>query len=105
VRVEQWVNEAEVLPHASAAVGHGGSGTTMSALAAGCPLVVVPLFGDQPYNAIRVAVAGPGVVAPVDSIGPRIELVLANDGYRAVVRRVADEMRALPPVDGFLDLA
>jgi UDP:flavonoid glycosyltransferase YjiC (YdhE family) len=102
VHVERWVDEAQVLTEASAAVGHGGAGTTLSALAAGCPLVVVPLFGDQPSNAVRVAVAGAGVVAAFDRIRESIELVLANDGYRAEARRVADEMRRLPPVDGFL---
>lgn len=102
VHVERWVAEADVLPLASAAVGHGGSGTTLSALAAGCPMVVVPLFGDQPSNAVRVATAGLGVVAPLDGIRARLELVLENDGYRAVARRIADEMRALPPVDEFL---
>ena len=46
VHVESWVSEPDVFARASVAVGHGGTGTTLSALAAGCPLVVVPLFGD-----------------------------------------------------------
>ena len=104
VRVEQWVDEPAVLAHASAAVGHGGAGTTLSALAAGCPMVVVPLFGDQPACAVRVAVSGTGVAAWMDAIGPAIERVLAVDSYRTTARRVANEMRALPPVDEFLTL-
>jgi UDP:flavonoid glycosyltransferase YjiC (YdhE family) len=103
VHVEQWVNEAEVLAHAAAAVGHGGAGTTLSALAAGCPLVVVPLFGDQPTNGVRVATAGAGVVSTIDGIGRSIELVLAEERYRETASRIADEMRALPPVDEFLE--
>jgi UDP:flavonoid glycosyltransferase YjiC (YdhE family) len=99
VHVERWVDEADVLAHAAAIVGHGGAGTTLSALAAGCPLVAVPLFGDQPQNAVRVAVAGAGVVATIDGIGAGIELVLQHDGYRAAARRIADEMRGLTPVD------
>ncbi len=102
VHVERWVTEPEVLAHASVAVGHGGAGTTLSALAAGCPLVVVPLFGDQPRNAVRVAVAGAGVVAPMDRIGACIELVLENDDFRDATRRIVDEMRTLPVVDEFL---
>jgi UDP:flavonoid glycosyltransferase YjiC (YdhE family) len=103
VHVERWVAEAEVLAHASAAVGHGGAGTTLSVLAAGCPLVGVPLFGDQPFNATRVAIAGAGVVASLDGIRAAVELVLEGDGYRARARRIAAEMSALPAVDTFLD--
>jgi UDP:flavonoid glycosyltransferase YjiC (YdhE family) len=102
LHVESWVDEAAVLAHASAAVGHGGAGTTLSVLAAGCPLVAVPLFGDQPYNAVRVAVGGAGVVTHLDGIRDALELVLADASYRDVARRAADEMRALPPVDAFL---
>ena len=57
VHVERWVPQADVLAHASVVVGHGGSGTTLGALGAGQPLVVVPLFADQPNNAARVAIA------------------------------------------------
>ena len=50
VRVARWVPQADVLPHARVVVCHGGSGTTLGALAAGVPLVVAPLFADQPQN-------------------------------------------------------
>ena len=102
VHVERWVTQADVLAHASVVVGHGGSGTTLGALGAGQPLVVVPLFADQPHNAARVALAGAGIVAPLDGIRAGIECVLADDSYRANAQRIADEMRALPPVDGAL---
>jgi UDP:flavonoid glycosyltransferase YjiC (YdhE family) len=103
VHVERWVDEAAVLAHASAIVGHGGAGTTLSALAAGRPYVAVPLFGDQPLNAVRVAVSRAGVVAPIDGIGPAVERVLADESYRQTSERIAAEMRALPPVDAALE--
>jgi UDP:flavonoid glycosyltransferase YjiC (YdhE family) len=101
--VEEWVSEPDVLAHASAAVGHGGAGTTLSVLAAGRPLVCVPLFGDQPMNAARVAAAGAGVVAAIDRIGESIDLVLHHSDYGETARRIADEMRSYPPIDTFLD--
>lgn len=101
VHVVSWVSEPDVLAVSSAAVGHGGTGTTLSALAAGCPLVVVPLFGDQPTNAARIAVSGAGVASSIDQIGDRIRLVLDGDGYRTTARVLADEMRAYPPVEDF----
>ena len=104
VRVETWVDEPAILGHASAVVGHGGTGTTLSALAAGCPLVGVPLFGDQPMNVASVAAAGAGVVSPLDGIRRGLDLVLGDERYRAAARRAADEMRQAPPVDRFLEL-
>jgi len=101
VHVESWVSEPDVLGVASVAVGHGGAGTTLSALAAGCPLVVVPLFGDQPYHAVRVAASGAGVPSSIDQIAERVNRVLSTDSYRDAARRMSDDMRAFPPVDDF----
>jgi UDP:flavonoid glycosyltransferase YjiC (YdhE family) len=102
VHVERWVaQEADVLGQAAAIVYHGGFGTTLGALAAGLPMVVVPLFGDQPQNGVRIASAGAGMVAS-DGIRGAIERVLGDHAYRRAARAIADEMRALPPTDGFL---
>jgi UDP:flavonoid glycosyltransferase YjiC (YdhE family) len=102
VRVERWIaNEADVVAQAAVVVSHGGFGTTLGVLTAGTPLVVVPLFGDQPQNAVRVAAAGAGVVASVAGIRAAVERVLGDDSYRTTARRIADEMRSLPPVDDF----
>jgi hypothetical protein len=103
VHVERWVSEPDVLAHAAAVVGHGGGGTTLSAMSAGRPLVTVPLFGDQPANGTRVAAVGAGVVAPIMDIGRSIERVLERDSYRAAAERVAAKMRLLLPVDGFVE--
>ena len=108
LRVERWVPQQDVLGHAAAAVVHGGSGSTLGAIAAGLPLVVVPLFADQPENARRVAEVGAGVSvepdreAPAATVAPlreAIETVLAEASYRERARALADELRALPPVD------
>ena len=60
--VVPWLPQARVLAHAAAMVGHGGFGTTMGALAAGVPQVVVPLFSfDQIVNGEHVEAVGAGV--------------------------------------------
>jgi UDP:flavonoid glycosyltransferase YjiC (YdhE family) len=102
VRVERWVPQAEVLAHASAIVCHGGSGTVLGALAAGVPLVVVPMFADQPRNAERIAAVGAGVVvAPPDpgAIRSAIQAVLAEPRYLGVAQRLRAEMLAMPAAD------
>ena len=61
VTVTPWVRHADVLPHCSAVITHGGHGTVMKALIAGVPLVLVPLGRDQPDNAGRVVHADAGI--------------------------------------------
>lgn len=50
-----------LLPRVSAAIHHGGVGTTAATLRAGIPSVVIPFFGDQPFWAWRLKQLG---VAP-----------------------------------------
>jgi UDP:flavonoid glycosyltransferase YjiC (YdhE family) len=52
VHVERWVPQSTGMAHTAAMVGHGGSGSTPAAMAAGMPLAVVPLFAE--------AMAAPG---------------------------------------------
>ena len=85
VRAERWIPQAEVFTEADAMVGHGGFGTTMGALLAGVPQVVVPLFADQPYNAQRIAGLGAGLTVALR--GPR---------ERARRRRAAARRARLP---------
>jgi UDP:flavonoid glycosyltransferase YjiC (YdhE family) len=108
VRIERWVPQQDVLGHAAAAVVHGGSGSTLGAIAAGVPLVVIPLFADQPQNARRVAEVGAGLAvepnrddldATVTPLRQAVETVLAEASYRDRARSLADELRAEPPVD------
>lgn len=105
VRIERWVQQAEVLSHASAVVCHGGAGSTLGALAAGLPIVVVPLFADHPYNAQRVAAVGAGVAAAPDArdIRDGISRVLETDSYRAAAQRLAGEMRSSPSTDAAVE--
>ncbi|HKY91105.1 MAG TPA: glycosyltransferase [Nevskiaceae bacterium] len=86
-----------IFPHAALAVIHGGHGTTTKALAAGLPLVVVPLGRDQLDNAARVVHAGAGVmVKPTASVArmrDAIARVLGDPAYRLAAQRLAEAMR------------
>jgi UDP:flavonoid glycosyltransferase YjiC (YdhE family) len=103
VHVEHFVPQADVFGHASLVVTHGGSGTTLGALAAGLPLVVVPLFADQPDNARRVAAVGAGVVAEPPGIREAIETVLGEAKYERAAQRLAQEIAWLPSTDAAFD--
>ncbi|CAE8607443.1 unnamed protein product [Polarella glacialis] len=55
------VPQLEVLKLCDAFVTHGGANSMHEALSFGVPLAVVPIFGDQPFNADSVARCGAGV--------------------------------------------
>jgi MGT family glycosyltransferase len=104
VRVERWIAQAEVMPHAAAMVGHGGAGTTLTALAAGVPSVFIPLFADQPLNARRVAALRAGIALhhgadSTPQLASAVEELLADPGYRERAVQLAEEIQTLPPID------
>lgn len=104
VRVERWLPQAEVVPHAAAVVCHGGSGTVRGALAAAAPLAVLPLFADQPDNAARVAALGAGLaLEDVAGMAAAVEALLSDGAYAAAAAAVAEDIRALPLVDAAVD--
>jgi MGT family glycosyltransferase len=93
VTVVEAAPHAEVLHHAAAVVTHGGHGTALKALAAGVPLVVVPLGRDQPDVAARVVHAGAGVRlgkgASTRRIGAAVRRVLDDPRHKEAAARVA----------------
>ena len=114
VHVEPWVDQDQVLGQADLVVCHGGSGTTFGALAAGLPVVIVPVFADQFANGDAVAKVGAGIVVdtgvggrgrrrppgPSDAarIRDAVATVLAGEVYRVAAGRIATEMAAAPSV-------
>jgi MGT family glycosyltransferase len=89
---------AAILPRASAVVAHGGHGTVMKALAAGLPVVCVPLGRDQKDVAARVVGIGAGLSVGRDASVARlrraIARVLDEPRFRENARRLADTLAA-----------
>ncbi len=120
VHVERWVDQAVALDEAEVVVCHGGSGTTFGALAAGVPVVIVPLFADQFANGTKVTEAGAGIVVEPGRAGPgggrhplgrgdapriaeAIETVRTRGSYGDGAQRLAAEMGSAPAADTLLD--
>ncbi len=102
VRVARWLSLRPVLQLADAVICHGGSGTTLAALAAGRPLVLVPQGADQFLNATACARSGvalvlaPGTYDGAD-VREAVNAVLAdNSPQRAAARRLASEIATMP---------
>ena len=106
VTVESWVPQTEVFPQASALVCHGGSGTMLGGLAAGLPMVITPLFADQPSNAEQVARIGAGIAVPnpdPNTLRSAIERLLSDETYRENARRIAKELENTPKIETAVD--
>jgi MGT family glycosyltransferase len=101
VELRDWASHDQVMPTVSAVVGHGGHATTMLALAHGLPLLVLPLFRfvDQPMVGRAVQDAGAGLTIAKSSsaqeIRGAVERLLADPGYAAGARRLAERIRDL----------
>jgi UDP:flavonoid glycosyltransferase YjiC (YdhE family) len=91
-----------IIPEAAAVITHNGHGTTLKALAAGVPLVCMPMGRDQNDTAARVVARDAGVRikpgASLESIRQAVQRVLDDPRYRAGARRlqnaIAAEVRA-----------
>ncbi len=92
----------QLLQQAAAVVTHAGHGTVIRALAAGVPLVCMPMGRDQNDNAARVAFHGAGVrvkpSATPDRIRAAVRGLLESARYRERARalgaRIAADARA-----------
>jgi len=82
-----------VLADASLVVSHCGHGTTIKALAAGVPMVCIPMGRDQNDTAARVVHHGAGLrlspKASVAEIRTAVQRVLDDDHFRANASRLA----------------
>jgi UDP:flavonoid glycosyltransferase YjiC (YdhE family) len=97
VRIESFVHQGDVLSSCDAVICHGGSGTTLGALAHGVPLVLVPQGADQFDNAARCLAAGVAVVIgpdelSADSVRTALRQVLDDPAFAHAARRVAAEI-------------
>lgn len=97
VRVLDWVPLSALLAASDAVIHHGGSGTTLTSLAAGVPQYVLPQGADQFLNAEIVAKCGAGaIVTPNDLDAQRLDALLGRTSMRAAAQAIAAEMTAQP---------
>jgi UDP:flavonoid glycosyltransferase YjiC (YdhE family) len=93
VQVVKAAPHSAVLREAALAITHGGHGVTIKSLAAGVPLVCLPIGRDQLDIAARVVHAGAGVrlehTAAAAEIAAAVEQVLGEASYREAAQRIA----------------
>lgn len=104
VQVVRAASHNEVLRRAAAVVTHAGHGTVLRSLAAGVPLVCIPMGRDQKDDTVRVMRLGAGVrvraSAAPEPIAAAVRRVLEDGQYAAAARRfaavLAEEARTRP---------
>lgn len=106
VHVVPSAPHAAILEHAALVITHCGHGTAIKALAAGVPLLCIPMGRDQNDTAARVVATGAGIRlspnSPASKIGPAVDRLLADPGYAAAAQRmaavIAEERRSVDVV-------
>ncbi|SOB88316.1 glycosyltransferase, MGT family [Sphingomonas guangdongensis] len=89
--------QAAVLRRCSAAVLHGGFNSVLDALAAGVPIVALPIAFEQPATAARVARVGAGrMLSPhrlsAAALADTLRAVIERPGYAQAARGLAAEI-------------
>lgn len=86
-----------IFPRAAAVVTHAGHGTIMRALAAGVPLLCMPMGRDQNDNAARVFHHGAGLrlkpTAGASKIASAVQRLLTEQRFRAKARTLGETIR------------
>lgn len=100
IRVYGTVPHAPIMARADLVITHAGHGTVIGALAAGVPLLCLPMGRDQPAVAERVARHGAGIVldpeSPADRIGDALRRALDEPGFADGARRLAAAIARYP---------
>lgn len=98
VTVVRSAPHAQILRHASLAVTHAGHGTVIRALAAGVPLLCLPMGRDQDDNAARVVARGAGLRLPptaaTAAIRTALERLLAEASFTTKAKHLGEAIRA-----------
>ncbi|MFC9977442.1 glycosyltransferase [Spirillospora sp. NPDC127200] len=96
VLVTATAPHSAALRHAAVTITHAGHGTAVKSLAAGVPLVCVPLGRDQSEVARRVELAGAGTIvgkrASSRAIARAVDRVLHDPSHRREAQRLAAEI-------------
>ena len=102
VLLYQRVAQTSLLPRCALFVTHGGNNSVQEAMQAGIPMLVVPIAGEQIYNAERVKWLGVGERANIDETDSHefcslIRAMLTKPDYRQAAEDIA---RKLARYDG-----
>ncbi|XP_045489781.1 UDP-glucosyltransferase 2 [Pieris rapae] len=103
VHVRPWMPQSSILAHPNIKVfiTHGGLLSTMESIHYGIPILAIPVFADQPHNAVRSVEAGHALrvkyspeMAPAVKVA--LEEMLRNDSYYKKAKEISKLFRNRP---------
>jgi UDP:flavonoid glycosyltransferase YjiC (YdhE family) len=104
VRVERYVPQSALFEHCDLVICHGGSGTTIGALAFGLPVLCLPQGADQFLNAAAITAIGAGLaVSPgqlsTKAVADAASQLLGQRSFREEAERVRTAIFEMPAVE------
>jgi UDP:flavonoid glycosyltransferase YjiC (YdhE family) len=97
VRLAGWVPLNALLHTSAALIHHGGAGSTLGALAAGVPQLVIPSDADRYLNGDAVAAAGAGLSrSEAELDAPLVHRLLDDPALRDGACQARSEIGSLP---------
>ncbi|CAH1779234.1 unnamed protein product [Owenia fusiformis] len=101
IKILKWIPQNDVLAHPKVKLfmTHCGNNGQYEALYNGVPMLGLPLFADQPHNAIRMQSKGYGIAMNVhdltaDQLLHNINEILANSTYRDNIQKASKIFRS-----------
>ncbi|KAJ8004383.1 hypothetical protein DPEC_G00135130 [Dallia pectoralis] len=108
IRVMKWIPQNELLGHPKVKVfiTHGGTHGIYEGICNAVPMVMLPLFGDQEDNVLRMSVRGVGEVLRVfditsDKLVETLNKVIHNSSYKEKMLKLSavHKDRPIEPLD------
>lgn len=97
IRTVDWIPLAALLETCAAIIHHGGSGTMLTAVAAGVPQCVIPHGSYQDSNRDVLSEAGIGFATAAASLGADdCRQLLDEPSFRDAARELRDELLTMP---------
>ncbi|KAL0860390.1 hypothetical protein ABMA27_009784 [Loxostege sticticalis] len=95
IKISKWLPQSDLLRHPNIKlfVTQCGLQSTDEAITAGVPLLGMPVFGDQPFNAEQYIFHGIGVRVDLETVNEEklnkgINTILQDDSYRKNIARL-----------------